>query len=218
MKKRQKMRSNLLPIAKEGFKYIFCALFLTIVFSILDLGFLEFLSFATLVFFIFIYRNPERENILYQENSVVSPTDGKVIAIDELKNDSKYAYKITIDNTYLDTSLLRVPFTGLVSFIRNEKGARVASKSSLFGKINENSEIVFQDTNKNELKVVHTLKQSVTPLAVDLINNQKLLQGSRYGVMVNGITTIYLPQTFRVNLSVGAEVKASQTLVGYFTH
>jgi phosphatidylserine decarboxylase len=211
------MRSNLLPIAKEGFKYIFYAFLMTIVFSILDLEFLELLSFLFLIFFTFIYRNPERENILYQEDSVVCPIDGKVIAIDEFKDNSKYSYKITIDNTYLDTSLLRMPFNGSVSFIRTEKGARVSSKSSLFSEINENSEIIFKDTNKNELKIIHTLKQSITPIDINIIYNQKLLQGSRYGIMVNGITNIYLPQNFRINLSVDSQVIASQTLVGYFT-
>jgi phosphatidylserine decarboxylase len=211
------MKNNLLPIAKEGFKYIFYALFISIIFSILDLDFLKFLSFLSLIFFIFIYRNPERESIFYQEDSVVSPSDGRVIAINELKNNSEYTYEITIDNTYLDVSLLRVPFTSIVSFFKNEKGARVSSKSSLFSKINENSEIIFQDTKKNELKIIHTLKQSVTPLDINIMNNKKLLQGSRYGIMINGITSIYLPQNFRINLSVGAKVEASKTLVGYFT-
>jgi phosphatidylserine decarboxylase len=169
------------------------------------------------MFFIFIYRNPERESIFYKEDSVICPSDGRVIAIDELKDNSEYTYKITIDNTYLDVSLLRVPFTSIVSFFKNEKGARVSSKSSLFSKINENSEIIFQDTKKNKLKIIHTLKQSVTPLDINIMNNKELLQGSRYGIMLNGITSIYLPQNFRVNLSVGAEVKASKTLVGYFT-
>jgi len=125
--------------------------------------------------------------------------------------------KITIDNTYLDTYLLRMPFNGLVSFIRSEKSARVSSKSSLFSEINENSEIIFQDTNKNELKIIHVLKQSITNLDINIIYNQKLLQGSRYGIMVNDMTNIYLPQNFRINLGVGSQVIASQTLVGYFT-
>jgi phosphatidylserine decarboxylase len=110
-----------------------------------------------------------------------------------------------------------MPFNGLVSFIRSEKGARVSSKSSLFSEINENSEIIFQDTNTNELKIIHILKQSITNLDINIIYNQKLLQGLRYGIMVNGITNIYLPKNFRINLSVGSKVIASQTLVGYFT-
>jgi len=36
--------------------------------------------------------------------------------------------------------------------------------------------------------------------------------------MVNGITNIYLPKIFRINLGVGSQVIASQTLVGYFIH
>jgi len=35
--------------------------------------------------------------------------------------------------------------------------------------------------------------------------------------MMSGISELYLPKNFRLNISQGDEVKASQTLLGYFS-
>jgi len=64
---------------------------------------------------------------------------------------------------------------------------------------------------------VHRLKQSFDSIHIDAFVNQTRLQGGRYGVMLNGVTTLYLPLNFRLNVNVGNQVKASETLVGYFS-
>ncbi|MCK4737887.1 MAG: phosphatidylserine decarboxylase, partial [Sulfurimonas sp.] len=89
--------------------------------------------------------------------------------------------------------------------------------SSLSKKINENSELIFIDKNSNTAKVSHRVKQSFMGINIKAREFQNFNQGSRYGVMVNGVTTLYLPQNFRLNISVGSELVASETLVGYFT-
>lgn len=214
---RWQMRSNLLPVAKEGWNYIIGAVLSLIVFSFLNLTILYFFSFLATVFLIFVFRNPERENLLYQENSVVSPVDGTVVSIEEFK-DGKYAYKVSIDTSYLNVSLLRVPFTSSIYSIKKQNGARLPSLSSLSKNLNENLELVFSDKNSNSIKIVHRLKQSFIGIETEAIKSQNFLQGSRYGLMVNGITTLYLPQNFRLNISIGSELTASETLVGYFTN
>jgi phosphatidylserine decarboxylase len=211
------MRSNLLPIAKEGWNYIAGAILSLIIFSFLGLSFLYFLAFLTTVFFIFIFRNPERETLLYQDNSVVSPIDGTVVSIEEFK-DGKYAYKVEVDSSYLNVSLLRTPFTSSLNSIKKHNGARLSNFSSLSKHLNENLELTFSDKNSNSIKVLHRLKQSFIGIETEAIKSQNFLQGSRYGIMINGITTLYLPQNFRLNISVGSELIASETLVGYFTN
>lgn len=212
------MRSNLLPIAKEGLNYVIISALLLIFFMIFDFDFLEFLTFFTTLFFIFIFRNPERESMLYQENSVVSPVDGAVTSIEELENDNDYAYKIDIDGSYFNVALLRTPFTSSLEEITIYKGARLSPFNSLSKELNENAALVFKDkSSSNKIKIVHRLKQSIKSIDIDIIKAQNLLQGSRYGLMVNGITSIYLPHNFRLNISVGAELMASETLLGYFT-
>ena len=217
LKKRLSMKNNLLPIAKEGFKYISCAVIATFVFNILDFGILTFLSFISVLVLLFLFRNPERENITYAQNALVSSTDGKVISIDEIKNDSEFAYKVMVESSCLDVSLLRIPMDSKLINFERRNGARLSKSSKLFSQISENISLIFEDMNKNTVKIQHTLKQSIAPIKVNVIKAQNLRQGERYGLMINGITTIYLPQNFRFNLTVGNELKASQTLIGYFS-
>lgn len=210
------MNNNLLPVAKEGFSRIGFTILAFIIFAILDLELLEFFSFLTLIFFIFVYRNPERMIPNFEQMSVVSPVDGVVLSIEELEN-KEYAYKIEINSSYLNVSLLRAPLSSSVENINIKHGARLSQTSLLSRDINERVELIFQDTHENKIKVSHILKQSFDDIKLDVITKQNLVQGSRYGLMVNGITTIYLPQNFRVNVSIGQELNASQSLVGYFS-
>jgi len=210
------MSNNLLPIAKEGFNRIGVAFLVFIFFSIFDFKFLGFISFITVLALIFIYRNPERMSPILEVKSVVSPVDGTVISIEELEN-SEYAYKIEIDSNYFDVSLLRSPLSAAVKSVELMRGARLSKDSPLAKELNERVEIVFEDSFENSVKIKHMLKQSFDRIKVDLNTKQNTIQGARYGLMINGITTIYLPQNFRVNLSIGQEVNASQSLVGYFS-
>jgi len=210
------MSNNLLPIAKEGFNCIGVAFLAFIFFSIFDFNFLGFLSFIAVLALIFIYRNPERMSPILEVKSVVSPVDGTVISIEELEN-SEYAYKIEIDSNYFNVSLLRSPLSAAVKSVELKRGARLSKYSPLSKDLNERVEIVFEDSFENSVKIKHMLKQSFDRIKVDLNTKQKTIQGARYGLMINGITTIYLPQNFRVNLSIGQEVNASQSLVGYFS-
>lgn len=210
------MNNNLLPIAKEGFNRIGFAFLAFIFFTILDFNFFEFLSFLAVVFLIYVYRNPERISPNFEAKSVVSPVDGTVISIEEFE-DREYAYKIEINSSYLDVSLLRSPLNATVKSIDIKRGAKLPKDSPLAKDLNERVEIVFEDSFKNSIKVKHMLKQSFDIIKVDLNIKQNTLQSARYGLMVNGITTLYLPRNFRVNLSIGQEVNASQSLVGYFS-
>ena len=210
------MRNNLFPVAKEGWNFIGYAVAAFIVFSIFNFDFFEFISFIAIIFFIFVYRNPEREMPTFQEGSVVSPVDGVVSSIEEIE-DKEYAYKIEVSSSYLDVSVLRVPMNSTLKSFSIKHGARLSQFDSLAKNINENAQLIFEDTNSNKVKVSHMLKQSFDGIKVGVIENQELSQASRYGVMVNGVTTIYLPQNFRLNISVGNELKASETLIGYFS-
>ncbi len=210
------MKSNLLPISSAGFKYIGYTALAFIVLTIFDLDFLAFVSFILLVFLVFVYRNPEREVLSFESNSIFSPVDGRVISIEEIK-DSKYAYKIEVKSNYLDVGVLRAPLDATLESIEMKKGARLSDSSLLNKEINENVELTFVDSNSNSIKLKHQLERSFDSLNIDVTISQNIRQSLRYGVMVNGTTTIYLPHNFRVNVARGNELKASQTLIGYFS-
>ncbi|WP_457746537.1 phosphatidylserine decarboxylase [Sulfurimonas sp.] len=210
------MRNNLFIIAKSGWKYIFYALLASVVFTVLDLEILSFLSFLAAGAVAYFFRNPERGLPFFQANALVSPCDGVIVSVDDVE-DKEYAYKVDIESSYFDVSILRIPMNAKLSSIALTHGTRVGKKSKLFYDLNEFAELNFIDENGNKIKVVHRLKQSFAPLEIDIVKAQELMQTARYGVMINGVTSIYLPHNFRLNLNVGNEVKASETLVGYFS-
>jgi len=210
------MRANLLPIAQEGWKYIASTSAFLILFSLLDLDLLTLLTSLLLISFLYLFRNPERQLPMFEKLSVVAPSDGVVKAIVELQ-ESQYSYRIDIESSCLDVAVLRAPLSAKLESMTKYNGTRVSKDSKLFKDTNENIVLVFVDENANRLKITHRLKQSFSPLFIEAIESQNLHQTARYGLLLNGVTSIYLPNNFRLNVNVGTELKASESLIGYFS-
>lgn len=208
------MSKNLLPIAKEGFLYLLYTFFAFIVFEILDFEILSFLSAVWFICLVYIFRNPEREIVNYEKDSVVSVVDGSVLNIVELEDSKHFTYRVDIETRCKDVSFLRAPFNATCKDVEVLRGTRVSKNSKLFSSLNENGTIIFEDENGKQIKVKHTLTNSFDELNIDTVKT--VLQGQRYGFMLKGITSIYLPSNFRLNVSVGSEVISSKTLIGYF--
>ena len=210
------MRNNLFIIAKSGWKYIGYASLAFVLFAIFDLEFLEFFAFVAILFLIYLYRNPEKEMPFYQKNSVLAPVDGVVTSIENIE-DSEYAYKIEIESSYLNIGVLRLPMSAKVDSLEIIRGSRVSKKSKLFPLLNEYAKVRFIDEHNNSIELVHRLKQSFAPIDIDLVKGQEMLQSTRYGLVINGTTSLYLKSNFRLNVKTGQEISAAETLLGYFT-
>lgn len=210
------MRSNLFIIAYSGWRYVVTAFVLFLFFKIIDLDIFAAIAFISTLFFLFVFRNPERELFSFEEESILSPVDGVVSGITEL-DDSEYGYRVDIESGYLDVSLLRSPINATIESLQLYNGTRVSKTSKHLETLNENVEITFVDKKNHKIKVKHTLTQSFAPLTLDVMESQRLLKSSRYGVMVCGVTSIYLPSNVRVNVNLASEVKASQTLIGFLS-
>jgi phosphatidylserine decarboxylase len=211
-----KMTNKLFPIYYSGLKYIYSAFGVFILCMIFDLDLLSFIASLAMVFFIFVFRNPEREVPAFEEGSVVAPVDGIVVAIQEIE-DEKYAYRVEVEASCLDVGVLRAPIDAQVSAIELNHGARLSSATPLYKELNENIFVAFDAPNGNSVGVQHYLKQTLFPLVVDIMQDQKVKQASRYGYIAHANSFIYLPQNFRISVNVGNELKGSETLLGYFS-
>ncbi len=210
------MKSNLFIVSKNGYKYIVYALLVTVIFWILDLEFFSLLSFLSALFFVYSFRNPEREIAFLEDKAVVSPVDGVVKAIDEIK-DEQYAYRVRVESNYMNVGVLRVPLCGHLESTKVVRGARTSKKSKLFYDLNETAELVFIDGHNNKVKVLHRLKQSFTPINIEVSKNDTLYKGLRYGYAINSMSEIYLPKNFRLDIKPNSEIQASHSLIGYFS-
>lgn len=211
----QVMKNNLYPVAKEALPYLLTTAALLLLSLALDFDFVASLFFFTALAILYIFRNPERTLQSFESASLLSPVDGKLLSIEELVDD-EYALKIEIESSYTDVSFLRMPMQAEVLSCREHRGTRTAKENALFESTNEFAELVFSDA-ENSVKVVHRLTRSFAPLSIELHPSQKLLATTRYGVMLCGITTLYLPKNFRLSAQSGQHLSAGESLMGYFS-
>ncbi|WP_457743424.1 phosphatidylserine decarboxylase [Sulfurimonas sp.] len=210
------MNNNLFILHQHSRKYVGFSFAVLIVFLFLDLNLFALVTFIFMAFAIYSFRNPEKSFFSYEKNSVASPVDGTIIAVEEIE-DSEYSFKVDIYSSYMDVSFLRVPFDSKIESINLVRGARLSKNSKLFESLNEYAHLVLVDDNKNKVKIEHKLTRSFAPLFIDIALNDNVKQTTRYGLMLNGVTTLYLPSSFRLDVSIGNKVSASETLLGYFS-
>lgn len=204
-------------IAKDGFKCIAASVALLLFMMAIDADFLTFLSFVLVVVTIWVYRNPERTVPYLQQDSIVSVADGVIKSIEAVEVDGGIdRYKIVIKTGFLDTAILRVPFTCEVKETATVYGAFLSSSSPLAKRLNERSRIVFGEDDKI-VTVTHTLYMASVGIKNRLHPNKPAVQGMRYGLMVRGESTVVLPSNSRIAVKVGDKVRAGETLLGFFS-
>lgn len=210
------MNSNLFIIAKYSLPYVAYAALGFVIFYMFGYEFLATIFFFVTLFFLYTFRNPERELQNFDNASILSPCDGVVTAIEELE-DSEYRYKVEIESSMMDVGMLRNPVSGSVASVVVQKGVKISKHSKLFSALSESLSIEYCDENKNTLKVIHQLKQSVFPIFNELNNAQNVMKSMRYGFASNCVTTIYLPKNVRLDIQIAQKLKASENLIAYFS-
>ena len=204
-------------IAKDGLKCIAASAVLMLFFLAIDADLLSFLSALLLLATVWAFRNPERTIPHFQQDSIVSVADGVIKSIETIEDEKgENFYKIVIKSGFLDTSVLRVPFSCEVSEAELLYGARLNPLIPLSDKLNEQCRIVF-GKDKKQVRVLHKLQLSSVGIKTHLSEKKQVVQGARYGLMVNGKTTLILPVNSRVAVKVGEKVRAGETRIGFFS-
>lgn len=213
-------QSDTFIVAKEGWKYLAAVAAAYVVFLMADAELPQFIAFAAFAVLLYIYRNPERIVPYYQESSIVSVADGRVISIETVEECPVMegpCYKVEIASSTFDTALLRMPFAAVVRYLHLRRGSRLSVHKPLAQKLNEKALLFFEDEKGQQCVVEHLLDTSIDALSLHIRHEQRLPQGSRYGLMVKGSHTLYLPTRSRVAVKIGDEVRAGETLLGYFS-
>jgi len=210
------MKSDLFIISRSGWRYILYALAISAIFVIIDFDFFAFVSSVLFFCFLFLFRNPERELPESKEASLISPVDGNVVKIEKFQ-EGEYSYRVDIESSYGDVGVLRSPFSAEIADIALTNGSRVAKYSKLFLDLNESVELTLCDKEGNSVRLVHRLKRSFAPINLFIHKDQNILQGSRYGFMIDGVTSIYLKEDCTIALKLGEAVKAGETLLATFS-
>jgi len=206
-------------IAREGYPLILAAGVVTIVaFALGWLAIGILLTLATLAVAAF-FRDPERK-IPTGDGLLVSPADGKVVSIAEVKGDSMFAdavMRVSIFLSPLDVHINRAPVAGKIEEIKYRPGKFLAAYEAEASRVNEQNALKIVDEKGLALGVVQIAGVMARRIVCRVKRGDALARGERFGLIMFGSRTdTYLPKGCRVEVKEGQRVKGGETILGRF--
>jgi len=210
-------RTTAFPIEPAGYPFILAAGFTTLVFALLELRFPALLLLGVTFFICYFFRDPERV-IPKGGNVVVSPADGKVIAVETLEGHPLYesgCIKISIFMTIFDVHVNRVPVDGTVRTIRYTPGKFSAADKKLASTRNEQNAVIIDTDTGKPVGVVQVAGLVARRIICRLRPGDVIRRGQRYGLICFGSRLdVFLPLDAAVDVAVGQRVTAGASVLG----
>lgn len=210
---------------KEGQKIIFITLVCVVGFVFLidytvELSWLRTsLMILCLVFLVLIlqfFRNPKRHTIL-NENTVVSPVDGKVVVIEEVEENEFFKDKriqVSVFMSPINVHVTRYPIGGNVIFSKYHPGKFLVAWHPKASEENERTTVVVE--NQTYGKVLY--RQIAGALAKRIVNyakeNDNATQGADSGFIKFGSRVdLFLPLDTKINVTLNQKVKGGESII-----
>ena len=215
-----------MTIHKEGYNNIAWATILFGAINILSFYFISYSSPALswlifiatlglLIFLISFFRIPKRK-LTVQDNAVIAPADGKVVAIEEVEADEYFAdrrVQVSIFMSPLNVHVNRNPVSGDVSYSQYHKGKYLVAWHPKSSTENERHTIVYKTNGKEIL-----IKQIAGAVAKRIVNylqaGQQVKQGDEMGFIKFGSRVdILLPLNAVIKVKIGDKPKGGVTVI-----
>lgn len=215
-----------MTIHKEGYKtiawstIIFGAVniisFYIISFHIPWLSWLIFIgTFGLLIFMISFFRIPNREYTI-DENSIVAPADGKIVAIEEIQADEYFTdrrLQVSIFMSPLNVHVNRNPVGGVVTYHKYHPGKYLVAWHPKSSTDNERHSTVYTHKEKEIL-----VKQIAGALAKRIVNyltvGQEVEQTAEMGFIKFGSRVdLLLPLNIALKVKIGDLSKGGVTVI-----
>ncbi|MFA6923638.1 MAG: phosphatidylserine decarboxylase family protein [Bacteroidales bacterium] len=212
-----------MKIHKEGYKIIGIAIldfFVTnyifqFVFKIFILSnIILLLSILLTLFIICFFRSPKR-NVNINENKILSPADGKIVAIEEIYETEYFNEKrlqISIFMSPMNIHLNRYPISGIVKNVKYNPGKYLVAwhpKSSLE---NERMTTIIQKQDGTEILVCQIAGFLARRIVCYAKENNTVKQGEELGFIKFGSRVdLLLPLNSEIKVSLNEKVKGGIT-------
>ena len=213
------------PIVSEGMIYLGILAFLAWAAAILDFTVLSVVFVLLAVLIIFFFRDPERE-IPENDDSVVSPADGRVIMIEEACERDFLGdpmTRVSISLALHDCHVNRMPVEGKVIGTKYTPGSfNIAHMPEwLFSegmkrKSDDNERLsTLIETGDGEKLVVTQIAGFLARRIVSYADlDRKFKKGERYGMIKFGSRVdLYLPDGSILEIKQGERVKAGESII-----
>jgi len=175
------------------------------------------LSIFLLVAILQFFRKPYR-HITLNENHILAPADGKVVAIEEVQEDEFFndtRVQLSIFMSPVNVHINWAPFTGTVKYVKYHPGKYLVAWHPKSSTENERTTLVLESGNMTVLirqiagavarRIVYYLKEGET------IEQGKELGFIKFGSRID----VLLPVGTKIAVKLGQKVKGTQTILAY---
>mgnify|MGYP000684018732 FL=1 len=205
-----------IPIAKDGYVFIFPLAVLTGIFWALSWFWVTGLFVGLFLFVTWFFRDPER-SVPEDPNAIVSPGDGKIVEIISEKDpllDEAYT-RVSIFLNVFNVHVNRVPISGKIQATRYNPGKFFNAASHKASLDNEQSAILL-----NNGHVTILVKQIAGLIARRIVcwaeEGDEYQRGQRFGLIRFGSRVdIFLPEGTDIKVEIGDIVSGGSSIIGY---
>ncbi|CAN7517956.1 phosphatidylserine decarboxylase [Ensifer adhaerens] len=214
------IRNTLVPVHKEGYRFV--AIFFVVS---LVLGFLweplMWIGFVLTAWCAYFFRDPERMTPL-DDDLVISPADGRVSSIatvlppEELNLSSEPMLRISVFMNVFNCHVNRAPMAGTITRVAYRAGKFVNAELDKASQENERNGLVI-DTKHGAIGVVQIAGLVARRILCWKYENGSLEAGERFGLIRFGSRLdVFLPAGSEPRVSVGQTAVAGETVLAEF--
>ena len=187
-------------------------LFLLVVFFYFIYKPLFILSLILLIFTFYFFRDPERV-VPIGDDILVSPADGLITNITEIKEGKKTYIKVSIFLSIFNVHIQRLPITGEVTKVDYIEGKFI--NATLDKASDENERLKLTIKNGNNLIYVTQIAGLIARRIVNYVKpNENINQGERYGIIKFGSRVdIEFPNNFKLLVNEGQQSIGGETII-----
>lgn len=206
------------PVARPGYRFIFAAVFATVILALTGVAALTLLALAATGFICWFFRDPDRP-IPTADGAVVSPADGKIVAVGPVENSlrgNEPSIKISIFMSVFNVHVNRAPCSGTVDKILYYPGTFFSADLDKASEKNERNAVYIQTDNGKKICVVQVAGLVARRIICDVAEGETVEQGQRFGMICFGSRLdVYLPTDVQAAVSLGDKVKAGTSILAY---
>jgi phosphatidylserine decarboxylase len=204
-------------IAREGYIFIIVAAFFTLVAFFFALRWAAFLLLILTAFIIWFFRNPER-NTPPGEKLVISPADGEVIKIEEIREHELIPgplRKISIFMNIFSVHVNRVPCAGRIEAIRYYEGKFLSANLDKASSDNERNGLVVRMNDGRAIGMIQVAGLVARRIVCWVKQGMRVEKGERFGLIRFGSRVeVLMPADTTVMVKPGDRVRAGETPIG----
>ncbi len=204
----------MLRIAREGYPFIVFFVAVTVISYFVWIWAFP-VAFSLMIFMFFFFRDPERV-IPEGEDIFVSPADGKIIMIEEVKEDRYLKINLRMVSIFmspLDVHVNRSPCEGRVKSVIYSPGRFLSAFKHEASLENENITMIL-NTEYGDV-IVRQVAGFLARRAVCRVKEgDSLKRGERFGIIkFSSRVDLFLPLNAAIRVRLGERVKAGETII-----